>query len=371
MLEWLAIAVDAPLAVIAIIFYILHIIKTKDFRFDSFINNMSNSISNFYTVVLNLFTQKNKFALGVAGLLILHILTEIGNYIFPYITGRLDSLYFSLSSGTENLESAFDNLILLIESGRAPFFSINDFITSQPHSIFAYQIINMDSIFQIINLLLQYIFNLYFLIFILVMPGVIWWNMYKFSTDRKHRIHKIEINKYFIALFIISTVVVIFNSAFSIGYISNSEYNQFLTGSDLIKGVDIKTKALPIDVSFWPIILGIIISVIAFISGKTYRILNNGVAFLTLAAFCAYLYLFFMQINNYYFDIIHIGINEGLNVGSFILFHMILFYFITLLFYFMGIIFLLYELWFTKELSFSDIYQEGNLNSRLEEIKNR
>ena len=94
-MEWLAIAVDAPLLVIAIFAYFFIVLKHKEkFHNENIIYKLGSVGEGFYEKFINLFKYREKIFLGIVGMLVLHLLTDIGNFIVPYLTGIHDPLYF-------------------------------------------------------------------------------------------------------------------------------------------------------------------------------------------------------------------------------------------------------------------------------------
>ncbi len=93
-MEWLAIAVDAPLLFVAFLFYFVLFIKHK-VSFKGFLEDVGNVGSDFYSSFIDHFRYKHSFFLGVVGLLVLHALTDVGVFLIPYLLGVKDPLYFS------------------------------------------------------------------------------------------------------------------------------------------------------------------------------------------------------------------------------------------------------------------------------------
>lgn len=97
--EWLAIAIDAPLAMTGLAVYALIAIKfyhqTKQhLDEEELLSRIANFGTNFLKEFALLFTKKETVLLGVSGMLVLHLLVDIGTFLIPYVTGFVDPLYF-------------------------------------------------------------------------------------------------------------------------------------------------------------------------------------------------------------------------------------------------------------------------------------
>ena len=117
-MEWLAIAIDAPLLVIALFIYLFFVIKHhKGFHAESMIFKLGNVGERFYEKFISLFHSKRGLFLGIAGMLVLHLLTDVGNFVIPYTFFSHDPLYFEQlgpanASQCNNLEVRVDQLKL-------------------------------------------------------------------------------------------------------------------------------------------------------------------------------------------------------------------------------------------------------------------
>ncbi|MCB1084352.1 MAG: hypothetical protein KDK61_08575, partial [Simkania sp.] len=77
-MEWLAIAIDAPLLMIALVSYFFIIIKHREkFSPGSFLSRFGDFGSNFYKGVMEHLRYKRAFLRVISGLLILHIITDM------------------------------------------------------------------------------------------------------------------------------------------------------------------------------------------------------------------------------------------------------------------------------------------------------
>jgi len=149
--EWLAIALDAPLVVIAIFVYIFLIVgRHKHFSTDHLIFKIGEFGEEFYTKFIELFHYKKTIYLGITGMLALHLLTEVGNFLLPYLLNIKSTFYFEH----------------LAVGGHTPltFLYIKEIV----------QVSGMNTI----TLSIAYIFNYLAILFLLIAPAFIWYKMF-------------------------------------------------------------------------------------------------------------------------------------------------------------------------------------------------
>ncbi len=91
-MEWLSIAVDAPLLMIALFYYLLMYKKHHE---TSIIHRAGDAGDRFIQQFINLFLSKRTLFLGVAGLICLRVLVDLSVFIIPYITGVVNPYYFA------------------------------------------------------------------------------------------------------------------------------------------------------------------------------------------------------------------------------------------------------------------------------------
>jgi hypothetical protein len=311
MLEWLAMAVDAPLLMLGILFYIFIIIRHhKKFSTENFIYKIGNFGESFYEHFIRLFHYKETIFLGVSAMLVLHLLTDVGNFIIPYIIGKKDLLYF------QQLGAA----------GHTPVISL--LLTD---------ILKVTGLSKL-GLVWVYSFNILALLFLLILPGFIWYKLYH---RRGINVHHIPL-----ALFFCSVMVFILMPAFNITSINSESYS--------LVGVDIQThsilesgKSLLI-----PFILSLVTGIIVYILSFSHKLkeLLLILGLITINAFFGYyIYLFFKDISRYYFYNIPALLSSP---DFFVGFFLITFYIANLFLYVVGFLIFLAE---TKR-EFKDVY---------------
>jgi hypothetical protein len=122
MMEWLAIAVDAALLVIALFLYSFLLVRHRVVA-QEFVVKVGNVGSDFIRSFIDHFRYRNTLLLGIAGLLVLHLLTDIGIFLIPFITGLAHPLYSEVASSgflsvwgslSSSLQGGFVNRLAII-----------------------------------------------------------------------------------------------------------------------------------------------------------------------------------------------------------------------------------------------------------------
>lgn len=293
MMEWLAIAVDASLLVFTFIFYLLTTFRKHFKKLDpkNLIYKIGNAGEEFYESFIALFHSKSKIFLGISGILVLHLLTDIGNFIVPYLLGFHDIIYFAhLGSGHQSLFKLF----LLDIKDHSPY---------------------------IIPVSLIYLFNFLAMLFFLFSPGYIWYKLYKRSG--------FTISNLALTLFFVSVVIFLLFPLFKISTLSDKA----------IVGVDIRTQHIHNE-ALLPYVYYIVLltgCLTLFCSILNKRIVI-GTALISIDSFFAfYIFKYFRSILIYYTKTIlylikaseyffllyfttFLMINIGLYIGGFIIF---------------------------------------------------
>ena len=110
-LEWLAMTIDSAILVILLFFYLFIIVKRgKSMKTESFLKKVSDTSEEFYKKFVNLFCSRKTIITAITGLLVLHLLVDIANFIIPYTTGIYYVWYLpQLGSGHEPLSTLVAN----------------------------------------------------------------------------------------------------------------------------------------------------------------------------------------------------------------------------------------------------------------------
>ena len=321
-IEWLALALDSFVLVSAGIIVLILFIKHHEKIFSKkAIVTVEEFAEKFYDRFFHLFFYKKTVLLGVSGILILHILTELGNFIVPYTTGIIDILYFG---------NFYEN--------HTPLFSI-----VHSTSLFATQSVGLPIILKI-TMFLGYILNIIGIVYLMILPAYIWIHMFKNRRLSIDHIPKIRLNLVHMFLAATSIVFFILNPAFIIKSIKKTG----LVDVGL-SGVDVQTKILNLTSLNLDLIIAATIGAIALISALKFKeaikkiILTSASVF-----FIYYIYLFFQNIIAYYVD----SIKELIGTEPIMAITFLLFLMIIIIFYTLGIISFFMELYLRKEIWF-------------------
>jgi len=271
MMEWLAIAVDALILVITLIIMIAMIIKHhKKFTAGKFMEETSSVAEKFYEKFIDLFHYKKTIYLGISGMLILHALTEVGNFVIPYFIGVHDAIYFGNFG-----------------AGHMPLFSIKS------QSLFALQTAGFPILTKI-SVAAVYTLNLLALLLLFLLPAFVWYNYFK------HR--KLPINEVPHFMFsknkqLSSIVFGIFTAGISMFLFRPVFSMKSLLGGGNLAGVDILTQEIVLDML--PLFIGIsvLIGVTGYIvSLYRQRTINNILLPISYVFFAYYIFLFAQSI---------------------------------------------------------------------------
>ncbi len=299
MMEWLAIAVDSTILMAALLFYSIFSVH-HHLGIHKFLSKVGDIGSSFYQKFIDHFRYKESLLLGITGLLVLHALTDISNFLIPYIIGIKDKLYFGL------LGVGHDTIWKVIGSD----------LSSQPVG------------FGVIALLVVFLANVLGYLFLFASPGIIWFFIVHKNVPR--------LPKSVLVIFFTSLVPSLLSPLFRI---------KRLAGQNLI-GVDVQTQSIfnHIDpfISFGVMIVALVIAVIFVEHRHTTRILENIWVIISTVLFGSYIWLYFLDISRYYQDVILGTISMGLwgLTASFIIFEVM-----TVAFYIGGFVLFCHEVW--------------------------
>lgn len=308
--EWLALALDSPIAVIGILLYLFIVIRYhKKFHPKHFIYRIGHVGEKFYGNFIKMFHYKKTFYLGIMGILALHLLTDIGNFIIPYIIGLKDILYFGqLGPGHTSL---LHLLAQDISSVQGP---------------------------QTAALVLTYLFNTIAMLFLLVLPTFIW---YRFFKGKPLHISRTSLALIFSSLLCFVLTPVFFIRKINVkGLVGVDIITQSILSSRSAIDLLIKDRAVAITiVAVLSLILGLIIWLLEF-NKKIEKDVFIIAVLIGLIFFGFYISYYFISLYQYYIDSIIFLLKSS---EFLIAVYFILFAIITVLFYVGGYLFFIYE----------------------------
>ncbi len=210
-MEWLAIAIDAPLLMIGLSSYLLISIRhVKGFSLGKLLAKFGDFGSNLYINVLKNLRYKKTFLKSVVAMIILHVITDAYTFILPFLLGFGDNLY----------------------RGIIPKAHLS-FLTLFSNQISSLSLSYLDSI----SLLLIYFGNVVALLFFLLFPVYLWFAFFKDKIFHPRKI--------FLSIIIFSLSTFFFSPIFEI---------KPLLGLNIV-GVDILGTVSSSTVSFSLIVL--------------------------------------------------------------------------------------------------------------------
>ena len=278
-LEWLGIAVDSLIIIVALIIYFVFIVKNHQrFMPGNLLYRIGNFGETFYERVIRFFHDKEKIFLGVTGLLILHLLTEVGNFLLPYVFNLTNSLYFH-------------------KLGHQPIYSL----LSQDVANFGFYAY------------FSYIFNVFAIFALVILAGFIWFEIYK--NQRR------GIPGWVLALFFASLPSFLLTPSFKLKALVSGE----LVGVNLVSQNIFGNIQLIVLVS---IAFGIIIFLLSF-SPLIKKMLYHLTIASSLAFLFYYLFLFYSSTAAYYNGSLKLLLGSGMFLVSF---YFLIFYLIKILF---------------------------------------
>ncbi|MEM4268077.1 MAG: hypothetical protein QXK37_04590 [Candidatus Woesearchaeota archaeon] len=313
-MEWLALAVDAPIVMILLFFYIFVWIKHhKKYPAESFIYKLGDAGESFYSRVIMLFHTRRGILLGLSGMLALHLLSDLGNFVVPYALysqGAYDPLYF----GHLGME-------------RQPIFSIHDLFNEEKVGLIYDDLEQVQGITKV-SIIYLYVANISAMIFLMGIPFLIW---YMIFNGRR-----LSLPVAWQAIFASSIIAFIFGPVFTMGrIISNSIVGVDITVQSILSAsrYDINTIML-LSISAAIVTLGL-----GSIKSINRRITTLIVA-TSLVYFAIYIFFYFMDVTSYY---IAVASNSIVSSSYFAACYFLIFLMITLIFYIGGFILFLYE----------------------------
>jgi CAAX prenyl protease-like protein len=310
MMEWFVLVLDSYFACAALIYYsIYYFVIKKNKGFSQFIYSVVNTGSNFLQKFLNLFHDKKTIFYGISGIIVIHGLVDIGNFMIPYLF-NVSNLYLDTLSASTH-ETIF-NLFL------------SDFSRASLFDKFCVAIIYFQNVFALISLLF--------------IPFYMW---LKIITQKE-----ISFNKYFIALLFSSVFCFLISPVLKIEALKNQA----------LVGVDITTQGLNnIGNLYFIAIFSVFILIISWILFSFDSLKNKSskiVVFFSTIFFGIYIYKFYSSTLLYYLSTIQYLFS---NNNFLIAFYMMVYLLTTTLFYIGGFILLVFEICKCENFNFLNI----------------
>lgn len=338
MVEWLGVVIDAPILFLGILFYIVVMLKCRHlFGAEHLITRIGETGEAFYQKFVKLFHTPYGVALGLSGILVLHLLTDFGIFIVSYTVYQHEALYFEQGAR-------------FFAQNHTPLFSILDIFTADKISLFFQDISDISFIskatdaygfiYGLFAVVWIYLFNIIAMIFLFFAPAYIWWIM--FSRKKAHE------NRFILVLSYIALIIYITLPLFHLGRIDVSGVvGTDITTSSIAESVESETDMLLINIFVNPIfvilisgIAGIIIYLLSY-----NNFLKKEFVYVSFVAallfFGVYTFYYLTDIVFYYLDVL---LQQYLVSDFFVLFFMGVFGVLSVIFYPISFIVFLYEL---------------------------
>jgi hypothetical protein len=301
--EWLAMTIDAAILMIILFFYLFVIVKRgKGMRTESFLKKVSDSSEDFYSKFVSLFHSRKTITVAITGLLVLHLLVDIGNFVIPYTTGLYYSWYL------EGLGTGHLPLSTLV----AQDFALAGTIPAQ------------------IGVMLTYLLNVLAVLMLLFGPAYVWAHIYKKQKVRMPNLAWLFFGS--MTVFITEPVILI-RRIIQKGFI----------------GVDIATQQIP---RMQNVLLALILSALVggifyILSRKSMRKTTKVVFAAVFAFFGMYIYHFFTSVSRHYIRAATALAEHGRYTEAA---HLLIFFAIIILFYIGGFLLFLHELYIKQKI---------------------
>lgn len=290
-MEWLAWVVHSWITIFAVLFYFFFFLKYhRQFHVSTMLFKIGNTGHEFYHRFLALFTARETVFLGISGMLVLHLLTDIGAFIIPYIIGKNVSYFASL--GPQH-----DPLVV-------PLLA---------------DIAKSAGLLGASGVVLAYLLNVLAILFLFLGPTYLWRAIY--------RDMRITISPVLLALFYPAIIVFLFVPTFLIKKFES-------VAETSLVGVDILTRGIVLDKLFLTLLvaLGVVILVLVLSLLPKTRAVLTAISVLCVQLFLGwYVYLYFASVSQSYITLL---LSPGLPFLFALFFG--LFFLITILFYVCG-----------------------------------
>jgi hypothetical protein len=315
MIEWLGIVADAPIVFVGILFALFAMLWYHKGRSGtSFITKVGKTGEKFYDNFIGLFHTPYGVALGLGGILLLHMLTDFGMFIIPYTMYQHEMIYF-------------DQGAAFFSAGHETLFSITELFVVEKSSLFFQDLSMVTGFFAEASVVWIYLFNVVALVFLFFAPAYMWWVLFK-----RKKAHE---NKWILVCSYIALGVFVAFPLITVGTLD-------VPG---LVGADITTNKISDNGGFinpsHMIALGCVIGLtVLFLSH--FRFFRRELVY---GSFAAALVFFGMYSGYYYYDMVWYYVDVLLSgvLDPFLWFYFVVFGLVTVFFYPIAYFVFLYE----------------------------
>lgn len=304
--EWLGIIADDAITIVSIVYLIVIIVKHKErLSAESWLFRVGEGAEKAYNSLTEMFQSKEKVMFGITAMLILHLLTDVSVFLFPYVTSFSEIRYFGeLGAGHEPVL----------------YHLINDFLQA-------------SATFDKMAVFWVYAANVICVFLLFLLPAYVWYHVY---SDRPF-----SPNAALVSLFYSSLSAFIILPVF--------RFQKLQTGSFV--GVDILTNPIrDFGLIGFTLAAGLIVLAVALVvcilNLFLERVLFAVGIVIAQVFFIYYIFSFSTSAAAYYIiSIANLIRMPGSFTAVFIIFYLLVFLCITFLFYTGGMLFFLYKTW--------------------------
>jgi hypothetical protein len=307
--EWMTITNDAPLLVLGgMTLFVLYIVH-HTFRFDSFIEHIGAIGGDFYGKVTHLFMAQRTILLGISGFLVLHLITDIGNFIAPSLFGWYTTLYQTQAPGSH------DTVVSMVMSSLGTSTSQNALIIA------------------------AYVLSIAGILLLLALPAIIWCKIFKMRTSEGQ--HLPDWSKWQIGLSLAAVTVYFLVPVFTFSSLGGGDLIGVNITSNPIAAADVPRVMMALGIGFGIFVLCV---VLGMINDYVRRVLMLGPFGVTIVFFAIYIYHYFSSSFVYFSQLLVEILREG--IASYAVLPMLFAIFgFTVFFFIAGFFSFLYEIW--------------------------
>ncbi|MBW2989483.1 hypothetical protein KY358_04155 [Candidatus Woesearchaeota archaeon] len=350
--EWLAIAIDSSILMVVLIMTIVVFIRREyhllichrikkmlRVKVSEGVEKIADVVDSFNIKFFQLLPYRKFIYLAIIGLLILHLATEAGIFIIPYVTGATSSTYFSK-----------------LGEGHTPVLNLIGPLQRSFHKETAESLLSIQTRKTALlnRILLVYLANIFAVLFLLINPLIIWLHMYREREKPAHSVRPIRSKAYslFQLLFVMSMLSLLVIPIFKIGFASDKVFGE--TGVDgsvsTIRGLDIRTQLVRNDqlaLAPWTLLAGALLGAVYLVLKRRYNRQATGVInSINIMMILGYISIFYIDIYRFFTG----TLRHLWHTNIFFFVHFAVFFAMSYLFYTIGILLLGLELFARGEI---------------------
>ncbi len=326
--EWIGIVLDNEVALFGVAaFIIFALIHHRYTHFMSLFTIPLDFIEEFYQKFIEMITYRKKILLVICGMLILHLLAEIGTNGLSVSFGLREDLY----------NADFEE--------HSPLFSIVPWAIPWSDTLYAVQTSGLTILSQFF-IAIAYLLNIFALLALMALPVILWAHMYHYQDKPLNHIPSMKLPDWFTALFVSSLFVLFTRPALKVLAL----HREFLVG------VDITTQSIALTGLLQVLMAALAVAIITYFVSRHYHDIAKRIVYtLGIVGLYYYFVLFAASISSTYQQIIGTTFKESLLISV----YLILFLIFNIVLYVGGSIALIIELYLRREVWFESFHSQA------------